>query len=182
MELYHPGVIFPGVLGGIALILAFVSFQVLPINYGGLLLILLGIALLIAELYVTSYGILGIGGGVAIIIGSLLLVDRLDPAWWFDRDFGISIWTIVPTLVVIIGFFFFVAFVVLKAMRRRSITGIEGLIGEVCEVTTAIGRQGGKVHVHGEYWFAECAEDVAAGEKVKVVAVKGMVITVAKEG
>jgi membrane-bound serine protease (ClpP class) len=182
MELYHPGVIFPGVAGGICLILAFISFQVLPINYGGLLLILLGVALLAAELYVTSYGVLGIGGVVAILIGSLLLVDRLDPAFWFDKDYGISVWTIVPTLLVIVGFFLFLAFVVVKAMRRRSITGKEGLVGAAAEVTTAIGRQGGKVFVHGEYWFAEAEADIPAGSKVKVLEVNGMVVKVEKEG
>lgn len=178
MELYHPGVIFPGVAGGIAIILAFVSFQVLPINYGGLLLILLGVVLLIAELYVTSYGILGIGGGAAVLIGSLLLVDRLDPAWWFDKDFGISIRTIVPTLLVIIAFFLFVAFVVLKAMRRRPMTGAEGLVGTEGEVTAAIGRRGGKIFVHGEYWFAESASDLPEGAKVTVVKVHGMTLAV----
>ena len=125
----------------------------------------------------TSYGILGIGGGAAILIGSRF-VDRLDPAWWFDRDFGISIWTIVPTLLVIIGFFLFVAFVVLKAMRRRPMTGVEGLVGAAGEVTVAIGRRGGKIFVHGEYWFAECDFDLPEGTKVTVVKVNGMTLAV----
>jgi len=180
MELYHPGVIFPGVIGGICLILAFISFQVLPINYGGVLLILLGVVLFIAELYVTSYMILGIGGAVSLLIGSLLLIDVMDPNFLFDKEYGVSGWTIAPTVLVIIGFFAFIAYVVLKSQRARSVTGSEGMVGVVCTVTAGIGKDGGKVFYGGEYWFAESDEPIESGSKVVIVEVRGMVLKVKK--
>jgi membrane-bound serine protease (ClpP class) len=180
MELYHPGVIFPGVIGGICLIMAFVSFQVLPINYGGLLLILLGVALFIAELYVTSHGILGIGGGVAVLIGSLLLVDRMNPSYIFDKEYGISMWTIIPTILILTAFFVFVGYVVLRSQRRKSISGQEGLLGEIGDVTMPIGMNSGKVFIHGEYWFAEADEEIPVGVKIRVIEVKGMTLKVTR--
>jgi membrane-bound serine protease (ClpP class) len=130
-------------------------------------------------MYVTSFGIPGIGGGVSILIGSLLLVDTLDPAFLFDKEYGISMWTIIPSIVMIAAFFVFVSMVVMKAYRRRSITGVEGMVDEECVVTEAIPQGGsGKVFLHGEYWFAESDLPLQVGARARVVKVGGMTVRV----
>ncbi len=182
MELYHPGVIFPGVIGGISLILAFVSFQVIPINYGALLLILLGVILIIAELYVTSYGILSIGAAVSILIGSLLLVNKLDPRFLFEPGYGVDRSMIYLTTLVIVGFFALVGFLIVKSRVKRSVVGPEGLVGKTCEVTEDISpHKTGKVFVAGEYWFADSDENIGKGETVEIVGVENLRLKVKKK-
>lgn len=181
MELYHPGVIFPGVIGGISLILAFVSFQVIPINYGALLLILLGVILIIAELFITSYGILSIGAAVSILIGSLLLIDKLDPRFLFEPDYGVNRSMIYLTTLIIVGFFALVAYLVVKSRVKKSVVGAEGLIGKVSEVVEKITPQkSGRVVVGGEYWFAEADEEIDAGCKAEIIKVEGLKLKVKK--
>jgi len=175
MELYHPGAIFPGVIGGISLILAFMSFQVLPINYGALLLILLGVILIIAELYIASYGILSIGAAISILLGSLLLINKLDPRFLFEPNYGVDRTMILSVTLIIVGFFAFVAYLVVKSRVKRPFVGPEGLIGKIGEVTEAISPQkGGKISINGEYWFADAQEDLSVGERVEIVEVDGL--------
>jgi len=175
MELYHPGAIFPGVIGGISLILAFMSFQVLPINYGALLLILLGVILIIAELYIASYGILSIGAAISILLGSLLLINKLDPRFLFEPNYGVDRTMILSVTLIIVGFFAFVAYLVVKSRVKRPVVGPEGLIGKIGEVTEAISPQkGGKISINGEYWFADAQEDLSVGERVEIVEVDGL--------
>lgn len=171
MEFSHPGVIFPGVAGGIALLLALTSFQILPINYAGLLLILLGIALLIGEAFLPSFGVLGIGGAISLALGSLLLFDTETSDLVVDRAI---VFTAVATLS---AFMLIVGYLVLKSQKRRPTLGMEGLLGEVGEVKVELSPTG-KVFVHGEYWNAEGDSEIAVGEKVLVVGFDGMCLKV----
>ena len=120
-ELAHPGAIFPGVIGAISLILAFYSFQTLPVNYAGLLLIALAIIFFIAEIKVASYGILSLGGVVSLTLGSIMLFE----------DVGVSLRLMAPTIVLIGGFFVIVSTLAFRAYHSKPQSGIEGLIGEV---------------------------------------------------
>lgn len=182
MELYHPGAIFPGVIGGISLILAFMSFQVLPINYGALLLILLGVILIIAELFITSYGILSIGAAVSILIGSLLLINKLDPRFLFEPNYGVDRGMIFMITIVIVGFFAIIAYLVIKSRIKRSVVGAEGLINKTVEVTEDISpTKNGKVFVNGEYWFARSDEIIRKGEKAEVIKVEGLTLIIRKK-
>jgi len=182
MELYHPGAIFPGVIGGISLILAFMSFQVLPINYGALLLILLGVVLIIAELYVTSYGMLSIGAAVSILIGSLLLVNKLDPRFLFEPGYGVDRGMIYLTTLIIVGFFAVVGFMIVRSRVKRSIVGPEGLIGKTGEVAEKIiPQKGGRVFVSGEYWFADADEEIDVKERVEIIKVEDLKLKVRKK-
>jgi len=150
-ELAHPGAILPGVVGGISLILAFYSMQTLPVNYAGLLLILLGIIFFIAEIKVTSYGMLSVGGLISLTIG-LLMVG---------------------------GFFVVVAGLAFQAYRAKPQTGVECLLGEVGVVKEPIDPEG-LVFVHGEYWRARASEKIEPGENVMVESVQGLVLKVRK--
>lgn len=173
-ELSTPGAILPGVLGGICLILAFYAFQTLPINYAGLLLILLAIILFIAEVKVTSYGMLAVGGIVAMILGSVMLIKSPEP---FMR---ISLTAILGTTAVTAAFFIFVVTMALRAQRQKTTTGAEGLIGQIGTVRTPL-KPEGSVLVGGELWSAQCKEGAEPGDKVRVRAVKGLMLFVSKD-
>lgn len=170
-ELAHPGVIFPGVIGGISLILAFFALQTLPVNYAGILLILFGIILFIAEIKVVSHGLLTIGGIISLILGSLLLFESPDPA------LRVSLSVMVPTLAIISLFFIGVIALVLKAQMRMKRTGKEGMLGQEGEAVTDV-YESGKVLLKGEYWNAVSDRLVQKGSKIKVVKVEGLTIKV----
>jgi membrane-bound serine protease (ClpP class) len=161
-EISQPGVILPGAIGAIALLLAFFGFQTLPVNYIGFLLILLGIILFILEVFVTSYGMLSIGGLVALTMGSLMLVDTSVPYLQISRA------VIFATVAVFGGFISTVLFFVVRTQKTRFASGVEGMVGELGQAVTAIHKEG-KVFVHGEYWDAFSAEPIAPGETVEVV-------------
>jgi membrane-bound serine protease (ClpP class) len=166
-ELAHPGVIFPGVIGAISLILAFFSFQTLSVNYAGLILIILAIILFIAEIKVTSYGLLSLGGVVALIIGTIMLFE----------DVKVSLGLMAPTIILVAGFFIVVSSLAFRAYRSKPKGGIEGLIGEVGEVKGPIDPEG-TIFVHGELWRAVSGEKIEQGEKVEVTGAKGLVLNV----
>jgi len=168
-ELAHPGAIFPGVIGAISLILAFYSFQTLPVNYAGLLLIALAIIFFIAEIKVASYGILSLGGVVSLTLGSIMLFE----------DVGVSLRLMAPTIVLIGGFFVIVSTLAFRAYRTKPQSGMEGLIGEVGVVEKPIDPEG-LVFVHGEYWRAVSSEKLQPGEKVAVEEVTGLLLKVKK--
>ena len=164
-EFAHPGAILPGVLGGISLLLAIFSFQILPLNYVALLLILLAIGLFILEVKVQSFGILGVGGVIAMVIGSVMLVDSPVP------ELQPSLKIIIPLAVGLSLIFLFLFFLVVRAHSRKAYTGKEGLVGEIGTAQTDLSPEG-KVFVHGELWNAEAAaEHIARGSKVKVTRV-----------
>lgn len=173
VEFTHPGVIFPGVVGGICLLLAFAAFQVLPINYSGLLLVLLGIGLLIAEVFLPTFGILGIGGLVAFILGSLFLFDAPDADLLVDRSIIASVGVGAAFLMLVIGT------LAVRTFGQRPVSGADGLIGTIGEVRVRIAPRG-KVWIHGEYWNAESDEALEVGQKVQVVSVTNLVLHVRK--
>jgi membrane-bound serine protease (ClpP class) len=160
-ELTNPGSIFPGVFGAISLILAFYSLQTLPVNYAGLILIILAIILFVLEIKVTSYGILSIGGIISMLIGSLMLFDSPLP---FLR---VSLSVVLPAVILTVVLFSLTVALVVKAQRRRPKTGIEGLTGIIGEAKTDI-HEGGQVFVHGEIWSAWSDEPIKAGTKIIV--------------
>lgn len=170
-ELSNPGSILPGVVGAICLILAFYSFQTLPINYAGLLLILFGVILFVAEIKVPSYGLLTVGGIVAMVLGSLMLVRTGIP---FMR---ISLAVILPSILATIVFVTAVTAISVRAHRKAPISGIEGLIGTVGTARTKIDPRG-KVFVHGELWDARSDETIQEGEPVEVVGIEGLQVRV----
>ncbi len=172
-ELTNPGVIFPGVIGAISLILAFYSFQTLPVNYAGLLLILLAIVLFILEIKVTSYGLLSIGGLISMLIGSLMLFDSPLPF------FQLSLKVILPGVVLTTLFFTMTVFLVIKAYRRKPVTGSEGLIGMEGSAKTDILKDG-QVSVHGEIWSAWSDEPIATGDKIVVESMEHLKFKVKK--
>jgi membrane-bound serine protease (ClpP class) len=167
MEFSHPGVIFPGVAGAIALLLAFISLQILPINYGGLILIFLGISLLIAEAFVPSFGVLGVGGGISLMLGSLLLFDTESSDLTLDRSIVFAAVGTLSAYMLIIGY------LVVRTQKKKATLGLDGMVGEIGEVKVAL-NPSGKIFVHGEYWSAESEDQVAVGEKVQVVGFDGM--------
>jgi membrane-bound serine protease (ClpP class) len=173
-ELSNPGVILPGVIGGISLILAFFAFQSLPVNYAGLLLILFAIVLFIAEVKVTSHGILAIGGIVAMVLGSLMLYETPSVA------IRVSVWVILPTVGVTSGLFIVALTAGVRALRQRPLTGAAGMVGHTGVTRSAIDPEG-QVLVQGELWRAVSAGGpIAVGEAVRVVAVEGLTIKVVK--
>lgn len=174
VEFTHPGVFFPGVAGGICLLLAMAALQVLPINYSGLALIGLGLTLLITELFVPSFGILGVGGIVAFVLGSLLLFDTPDSDLTVDRSIVYAAAATFGTFTVL------VSYLVVRSQRRKPSLGNEGLVGEVGEVKNRVGPDSpsGKIFVHGEYWNAVADEAIEVGEHAEVLRVDGMRLTV----
>jgi membrane-bound serine protease (ClpP class) len=171
-ELSNPGVILPGVVGGISLILAFFAFQSLPINYAGLLLILFGIALFIAEISVVSHGVLAAGGIVAMALGSLMLFDAPEVG------FRVSWWVMLPTVGATAGVFLVVVAAGLRALRARSPLGGPALVGETGIARSALSPEG-QVLVHGELWRAVArGTPVEEGARVRVVGVNGLTLTV----
>jgi len=171
MEFSNPGVIFPGVAGGIAILLALTSFQILPINYGGLALILLGIALLVGEAFLPSFGVLGIGGIISLTLGSLLLFDTQGSDLVLDKKIVFTAVGTLSALMVVVGY------LVVQAHRRKPTLGVEGLLGETAEVKVRLNPEG-KVFVHGEFWNAEGEGEIDVGEKVKVAGFDGMMLKV----
>jgi len=168
-ELAHPGAVFPGVIGGISLILAFYSFQTLPVNYAGLLLIALAVIFFIAEIKVASYGVLSLGGIVSLTLGSIMLFE----------DVGVSLRLMAPTIVLIGGFFVIVSTLAFRAYHSKPQSGIEGLVGEVGVVKKPLDPEG-LVFVHGEYWRAVSGEKLEPGEMVVVEEVTGLLLKVRK--
>ncbi|MFH1123161.1 MAG: nodulation protein NfeD [Pseudomonadota bacterium] len=170
-ELSHPGAIFPGVVGAISLILAFYSFQTLPVSYAGLMLIALAIIFFIAEIKIASYGVLSIGGVISLILGSLMLFE----------DVMVSFRLMMPTVVLIAGFFVVVSTLAFRAYRSKPKSGMEGLMGEVGLVKEPLDPEG-LIFVHGEYWSAVSTEMIEPGEKVVVEAADGLVLKVRRVG
>ncbi len=170
-ELSNPGAVFPGVIGAIALILAFFSFQTLPVNIAGILLILLSVIFFILEIKVTSFGMLSVAGVLSLVLGSLMLFKGAGP------EFQVAWRVMIPTVILISGFFVTVVTLVVRAHVHRPHTGSEGLVGEIGVVKQARGLEG-KVLVHGELWQARFSEPFAVGAKVVVERVDRLVVVV----
>jgi len=161
LEFYNPGLIFPGVAGVICLLLGFVSFQILPFNYAGIVLLLIGIGLFVAEVYVTSYGLITLGGLISFALGALLLFDTPE------SDVRVGFDVVIASTLAFGLFFAYVIFYLIKAQRLQPKLGHEGLIGEQGKAVSDISEHG-KVFVHGEYWNAESEEQIKKGDRVEV--------------
>ncbi len=172
VEVTHPGAIFPGVVGVIAMLLALYSLSVLPVSMAGVALIVVGLVLFLLEVKVTSYGLLTVGGLASFVLGSLMLFDSPIP------DMRVSLAVIVPAALLVAVVTTFLLSRVLKAHSRRPSTGKEGLVGEVGRVVRDLDPKG-TVAVHGEYWDAEAnGATVPYGTEVRVVAVIGRLLQV----
>ncbi len=170
-EIYSPGSIFPGVVGGISIVLALYAFQTIPITFAGVFLILLGVVFFILELKIISHGVLGVAGIISIVIGSVMLID-------LPRSIFAISWKSIIAVAILSGIFFFgVLSYAIKAQLLKVRTGKEGLIGETGVALTDVFKDG-KIAVHGEIWNARSDEQISKGEKVIVAGVEGLMLVV----
>ena len=175
-ELYNPGAIFPGVIGGICIILAFYSMHTLPVNYAGLALIIFAVILFLLEIKVVSHGVLTIGGIVSLLLGSMMLIDEDSVL----EAMEISMELIIIVVVLTAAFFLFAITFGIRAQRKKPVTGSEGIIGEIGTAISNI-KPLGKVRVHGEFWNAECKDEVInKGDEVEVISVNHLTLIVKK--
>jgi len=172
VEMWNPGAIAPGVVGGICLLLAFFAFQVLPVNAAGVLLILFGVALLILEVKIPSFGILGVGGTMSLLAGSVLLVTEVPGV-------TVSYRMVVSVVLALAGIILFLGRLALKAQRQAAVTGAEGLIGQQGRALTAItDAHPGQITLRGEIWRAASDRSIPAGDAVRVVGLDGLTLRV----
>ena len=171
-EFSNPGVVLPGTVGAVCLVLALYSLHLLPINYAGAALMLLGIALMVSEAFVPSFGALGLGGVAAFVVGSLILVDTDVPG------FGLSIPLILGFAVVSALLLFTIIGMAVQSRRRPVVSGAEELIGAVGIAVSGFPGDG-RVRVHGEIWSARSGVEIAAGEGVHVIDRDGLILLVA---
>jgi len=174
-EFSHPGAIFPGVIGGISLILAFFALQTLPVNYAGILLILLAIVLFIMEMKIASYGLLSVAGILSLLLGSLMLFEGGSP------QMRLSLQVLIPTMLVISGFFVAVASLVFRSQTNVPRTGSAGIIGEVGVVKQATDPEG-KILIHGELWKAVSRQPIPEGMKARAVSLENLVLEIEPVG
>ncbi|HSR67958.1 MAG TPA: nodulation protein NfeD [Acidobacteriota bacterium] len=175
-ELTNPGLIVPGVLGAISLLLGLMGFSLLPVNLIGVALILLAIGLFIAEVKVQGFGVLGIGGAIAMFLGLLLLIDSPFPA------LRINMWLAAGVVIGFAAIFIFLFRLALKAFQSPSAMGDESLVGMEGQARSEITARGGKVFVNGEWWDASSSEPIPAGSRVRVVGSKHQTLLVEYEG
>ncbi|MEO5995822.1 MAG: nodulation protein NfeD [Chitinophagaceae bacterium] len=174
-ELYSPGAIFPGIIGGISLILALYAMNTLPINYAGVALIVFAVILFLLEIKIASHGMLAIGGTISMLLGSMMLI-RTDEEW----DVANVSWSIIiPAVVATSLFFLFVVGLGVKAQRLKSTSGMEGMAGKMGETITSLNPKG-SVLVHGEIWNATSTNDrsIEQGEKIRVVSIQNFMLFV----
>ena len=173
-ELYNPGSIIPGTVGAISLLLALYALNIISANWLGVLLIILGIVLFALEIITPTFGGLALGGVIALVLGSMILISP-------DSPYGdISLQVIIPIALFSAAFFLTIAYLGAKAQFRKPITGKEGMIGETGIAKTHIDKKGGKVFIHGEIWDAYSNEEIKKGEEVEVIDVKGLKLKVKK--
>lgn len=176
IELWTPGAVLPGVAGGLCLLLAFFAFQVLPVNYAGLLLILFGLLLLALEVKVTSYGLLTTGGLVSLVLGSMMLMDSSVP------ELQLSLRIVLPVVLGFAGIGVFLVRLGVAVQRQRPVTGAAGMIGETGQTLSAIepGRTG-RIATHGEIWDGTSPESIPEGTSIRVTGVEGLKLVVRKQ-
>jgi membrane-bound serine protease (ClpP class) len=171
LEFYNPGMVFPGVTGAISLLLALYAFQVLPVNYAGFALIGLGLALMVSEMFLPAFGSLGIGGVVAFVVGSIMLMDTEAPG------FGISWQVIGGVSLTAASLLLLLMWMLTRSQRRPVVTGEEHMIGSRARVVDWQGQEG-RVHVHGELWRAHGPAGLTPGQEVWVKAIGGLTVEV----
>ncbi len=175
-EFSNPGFVLPGVIGAISLLLALFAFQVMPVNYVGAVLILLGIAFMVAEVFIPGFGVLGIGGITAFVIGSVMLINTGVPGY------GVPWSLIAPVALASALFIFVVAGMALKAHRRPVTSGGEEMIGYAGSVVEDTDGRSGLAQVHGETWRIRSTQPLRKGQKIRVVRMEGLVLEVEPEG
>jgi len=174
IEFYSPGLIFPGVIGGICLLLAGFALHVLPVNYVGILLIILSIVFFILEVKVVSFGMLAVAGVISLTLGSIMLFETEEAAM------QVSWSVVIPTVATVSAFFIFVMGLVVRAWMAKPRTGEQGLTGEAGVAVTDLANEG-KVLVHGEIWNARSDSVIPKGERVRVIRVDGLWIYVTRQ-
>ena len=176
VEFWNPGAIVPGVAGGVCLLLAFFALQILPVNTTGVLLVVFGLALLLLELKVPSFGALGIGGTVSLVIGSVMMTRTVPGVI-------VPLRLIVPVALSVAGILLFLGRLALQAQRQRPITGVSALVGLPGRVRTPLTPgAAGQIDVRGEIWRAESPVPLHAGDPVRVMAVNGLTLLVEPAG
>lgn len=183
IEFYNPGMVVPGVVGAILILCSLLAVEQMPIDVGAGLLVLAGIGLLVAELYTPTFGALGFVGLVGLGLGLVLLVDIDDPSFDLDPSFALSMWDVMPLLVMLGGFFAYLSVFVVRRKRQPSSVGLESLVGRVGKVLRPVGPEGGQVFVEGEYWKARTLdpEPINVGERVRVVQTEGLSVVVSRD-
>jgi membrane-bound serine protease (ClpP class) len=179
IEFYHPGMIFPGSVGAFCLLLAFLAMRVIPVNVGAVVLILAGVGLLVAEGYVTTHGIAGVGGAICVMLGTMFFIDRASPDYQFDPStFRISPWIVWPTPIALALLLGYMAWKIAGSRRAPLQLGAPALLGAEGHALEDIGPEGGEAFVHGEYWQARSASPIPRGARVRVAGVEGLTVTV----
>jgi membrane-bound serine protease (ClpP class) len=176
LEFTHPGLIVPGVAGVISLLLALLGFSILPINAIGVLLILVALGLFVAEVKVQGFGLLGVGGAIAMVLGILLLIDAPDPGVRISSGVAFGVGAAFALI------FIFLLRLVIRSHRRPVTTGEVGLVGMIGEARTSVDQTGGKVFVHSEWWRAVSAVPIPRGSRVRVLEADGLRLVVGPEG
>jgi len=172
VELWSPGAILPGVAGGVCLLLAFFAFQILPVNTTGILLIAFGIGLLILELKMPSFGALGIGGAVALLVGTVMITTEVP-------GIRVGYELLVPSVLAMAGVFLFLGRLAMASQRQPTTTGAEGLVGAHGQAITALAPGAeGQVNIHGEIWRATSNETIASGQHIRVASLDGLTLLV----
>lgn len=171
LEFSNPGAIVPGTIGAISIVIALYAFQLLPVNYAGMGLILLGVALMVGEAFEPSFGILGIGGVIAFIIGSIILIDTDVPGFVIDISVIIT-FALLSALI-----FIFIIGMAIKARRRPVVSGLEEMIGGEAIVTDDFEHKG-MVSIHSELWNAVSDNPLRKDQLVKVIGVSGLILKV----
>jgi membrane-bound serine protease (ClpP class) len=175
IELWNPGAVLPGVAGGLCLLLAFFTFQVLPVNYAGILLILFGVVLLVLEVKVVSHGVLSAGGILSLLFGSLMLMDTSAP------ELQVSLSVILPVVGGLSAILILLVRLGIASQRRRPATGAAGMIGEAGRALSPIAPgTPGRVSTHGETWTAVATEAIVEGEEVFVAGIDGLTLRVSR--
>jgi membrane-bound serine protease (ClpP class) len=180
-EIYHPGVIAPGVMGVLCIICSLIAMEQLPIDLGGALLVLGGLGLLVAEIYTSTYGVLALLGVIGLVVGLLLLIDTKNPSYLVDESFALHVGDVAPVAALLLGFFAYISLVVMRKRKGRPVTGSEALVGLTGQVLKTVGPEGGTVFVSGEYWRARASEPIPEKEEIEVLKVEGLELEVRRK-
>lgn len=179
IEFYNPGLILPGAVGAFCLLLAFLAMRIVPVNVGAVVLIIAGVGLLVAEGYVATHGIAGVGGAICVVLGTMFFIDRASPDYQFDPGaFQISPWVVWPTPVALALLLGYMAWKIARSRRAPLQLGAPALLGAEGHALADIGPEGGEAFVHGEYWKARSATPIPRGARVRVAGVHGLTVTV----
>lgn len=178
LEIYNPGLIFPGALGAFALLLAAIGLNALPVNIGAIVLVFIAVGLFIAEVFTSTFGLLTLAGMASLLVGATLLIDETDPDFFAEPEVQVSWGVVLPLMLVMMGTFMALGLHFRRAQRQTSPTGKEGLVGSLGRTMGDVGPDGGQVSVQGERWSAVADAPIASGQSVRVVAVEGLRVKV----